>query len=1279
MKRVMMSMVGAAMAIAAGGAFAVDDAAAHDSAGMNAGTYAQTGSDRGGVKVVFLGNSITLHGPCAKIGWTNNWGMAASAAEKDYVHLVAQGVAREFGRRADIVRIQNLCEWEKNYRTYDFSQLDDVVALKPDVLVVALGENTPHFTNEADQVAFRDSFKRLLGRFMENRDLKPLSVVRGCWWPSEGSRRKDEAMAHAASDFAIPFVKADLWGDPGMDASNGEFSHPGVQAHPGDRGMAEIANRILEGLFPTKSGYEATVDGTYARVRPIRVSAMEYNRWPKDWYQRPVDQAEVAGMVTVESDGATDWRVRAERKFSKAVVRPLSAGVKPVVADGEVRFTLPKPGHYTLELDDAHSPLQMFVEPKRDFAAERKAATISFGPGRHLAGVVRLKSHDRVFLDKDAFVYGSFAVDDAEDVMISGYGVICGTLGNRLSVDLALFADCNATPIRARNSKRLRIDGPTIVDSVGWNISTFGCADVEIAHVKVTGAWRYNTDGIDICNCENVRLRDSFIHSFDDAVVLKGLLPYRALPERNIRVERCVCWCGWGGTLENGLETWASAWDGIVFEDCDLIHNSMSAMRLHLGGPCALGDVTYRNIRIEYDATERAPEGQASRDAKYSHRRDAPWTGNWLTVRNAKMYRPGSTYVNKSVDPNEPCGVFRQLTLEDIDITVDDGVPRPAAWVCFEPGTALGRITAKGVRVNGVECPLEGAGKIRALRGEVGSRLDAMMRNNIERIDWGYLDFPFTQKTETGSWKVIQPGIWQTEFWGKYMQAAVPLALYAGDEALKARIGESVKRVLATQQADGYIGNYRPENRGTVCDVWGVKYVMMGLLHWFDATGDKTALDGAARLADWLMSVAGPGKMSLGATGPFGGLMNCSVLEPVVWLYRRTGGRKYLEYAKWIVSELDTNAKGPELVPQALKGVPVRERHPERDGHKAYEMMSCCQGLLDYYEETGDRRVLEAVVRSAENIVADEIDICGGGTRGERFAGTAKAQTTDGFRGSETCVLITWMRLCEKLCEVTGEPRWADELERTFFNAYLGQLARDGSTFASYEGLAGVRERRHPLQCRMEANCCSANGPRGFLSFMGSAASAKGDVITVNQYVFGHVDVPCAAVNGGNIRLDSFTEYPRVMRYAVTLAFRDPAEFTLRFRAPAWSARTAVRTSSGETAESKGGEYITLRRIWKPGDQIEVTFDDRVVPHHLNGFVAFTRGPLALARDIRFADGDLAEAVCGKELRFEEKLPPDAAMYMSVGGKISLCDYASAGNTKDGKSTYRVWLPEKER
>ena len=88
------------------------------------------------------------------------------------------------------------------------------------------------------------------------------------------------------------------------------------------------------------------------------------------------------------------------------------AGVKPSVdKEGVVSFTLPKPGCYVLEIDGYHRPLEIFAQPKRDFAAERREANIVFGPGIHDPVVVKLKNHDRVYLDKDAVVYGSFQAD----------------------------------------------------------------------------------------------------------------------------------------------------------------------------------------------------------------------------------------------------------------------------------------------------------------------------------------------------------------------------------------------------------------------------------------------------------------------------------------------------------------------------------------------------------------------------------------------------------------------------------------------------------------------------------------------------------------------------------------------------------------------------------------------------------------------------------------------------------------------------------------------------
>jgi hypothetical protein len=69
-------------------------------------------------RVLFLGNSITRHGPAPKIGWTGDWGMAASARDKDYAHLVAAGLAELAGKKPD-VKLANIADFERNLAAYD--------------------------------------------------------------------------------------------------------------------------------------------------------------------------------------------------------------------------------------------------------------------------------------------------------------------------------------------------------------------------------------------------------------------------------------------------------------------------------------------------------------------------------------------------------------------------------------------------------------------------------------------------------------------------------------------------------------------------------------------------------------------------------------------------------------------------------------------------------------------------------------------------------------------------------------------------------------------------------------------------------------------------------------------------------------------------------------------------------------------------------------------------------------------------------------------------------
>ena len=597
------------------------------------------------------------------------------------------------------------------------------------------------------------------------------------------------------------------------------------------------------------------------------------------------------------------------------------------------------------------------------------------------------------------------------------------------------------------------------------------------------------------------------------------------------------------------------------------------------------------------------------------------------------------------------------------------------------------------------------------LKGYLGDRLDMMIERHVCGTDVDYITAPFQEKTE-------RQNRWQTEFWGKWMHSAAPYLGYCRSEKLRAAIDRGIDRMLASQEPNGYIGNYPDELRcGEGWDVWGMKYSLMGLLHYYDGTrsgskaevekGDR-ALDAAKRLCDYVIAEIGPNGRrgrELWQTGNWSGYASSSILEPVVWLYRRTHEAKYLDFATYVVKGMTEPESGPRLLDLALKGVSVADRNgygntPETHGGyvmkhnrwKSYEMMSCYQGILDYVEEKvkvegqgqqwGDLRL--AAIRTAEDIAKEEINLAGGCACSEAWFHGARKQHLPYLRLQETCVTTTWMRFCEKLLEVTDDPKWADRIERTFYNAYLGAMKADGAEFAGYTPLSGNRYHGQH-HCAMHTDCCTANGPRGFLCFLKELYRKSGDTATFNFYA-------SALVDG----FDMYSLYPRGDK--ARIVSHTTGQLKLRLRIPAWSAKTVVKLNGKALDGVRAGTYFTFGNDWKLGDIVEVKFDMPVVAHVLEHNVAFTRGPVLLARDSRFGDGDLTEPL-RRGIRDGQAMPAFAAvrspsddMWMAFSATLPIgshhanpegaypetvffCDYASAGNTWRRDDFYRTWFP----
>ena len=573
------------------------------------------------------------------------------------------------------------------------------------------------------------------------------------------------------------------------------------------------------------------------------------------------------------------------------------------------------------------------------------------------------------------------------------------------------------------------------------------------------------------------------------------------------------------------------------------------------------------------------------------------------------------------------------------------------------------------------------------LKGYVADRMDGCIRRHVAATDAMYLADVFRHHTETDRW--------QTEFWGKWMHSAAPFWTYTRCPRLRAAMDESASAVLSAQQADGYIGNYPAGQRSGRCwDVWGNKYTMLGLLHHHAATGSADSLRGAERLAEYLMGVFGPGKKSIAESGNFRGMPSCSALEPVVWLYRVTRNARYLEFARYIVSEMDADG-GARLLKDA--DVPVASRITDGtvrgSALKSYEMMSCCQGLLDFFDVTGESRCLDAVRKTAESIRTTEVNLAGGASSSEQWYNGAKRQIYPHVFQQETCVQTTWMRLAGKLLRETGNPVWADELEKTFYNAYLASLSPDNATFTQYCPLTGTRS-KGAYHCRMHTNCCNANGPRGFLAFLENMLLVDGDRVCMNFYASGSQAARLA--DGTRAEFETFTLYPADGRIEIRNQTTERRRFTLALRIPGWGSSAEVAVNGTPVGAVSAGAYLDLAREWAPGDKVEINFDMTVRVHVIDNYVAFTSGPVLLARDRRFGDGDFSEALRRSILLRKtvnmDCVAPEKGTWMTFAGALPLgshadnpemgrprivrfCDYASAGATWDQESFYRVWLP----
>lgn len=574
------------------------------------------------------------------------------------------------------------------------------------------------------------------------------------------------------------------------------------------------------------------------------------------------------------------------------------------------------------------------------------------------------------------------------------------------------------------------------------------------------------------------------------------------------------------------------------------------------------------------------------------------------------------------------------------------------------------------------------------LHGYVGRRIDQCIEQRVMGQNADELIAPFRAQQET-------QGRWASEFWGKWVQGAMSAYCYNRDPALLAKIRDAQQKLRACQLPGGFIGDYTPEKETTGWDIWGRKYTLLGLVKWYRLTGDKAALKAACRLLDYTLTQVGPQGKPIYECGYYKGMPPMSILEPVVFMYEETKNERYLDFAKYI-AEASESADGPQLIRKA--DVPVAFRFPLQpgdtwwsieNGQKGYEMMSCYVGLLELYKVTGETAYMQAAEKTWQHISEEEINVAGGACSLECWYEGRKLQTHPALHTMETCVTFTWMQFCERLLEMTGNPKYADQIELTMYNALMAAMKWDGSQIVKYVPLEGFR-REGEHQCDVRINCCNANGPRAFAMIPRVAYRTPSVArLDINLFIPSEATVK---LGKRSIRLRQETSYPEEGVVAISVMPDKPVQADIALRIPAWSKQAEVAVN-GEKIEAKSGTYCVISREWKAGDEIRLTLDITARMVTQDHQAAIVRGPVVLARDTRFRDGfvdecmilpnkdgvvELTRVQSPEKMWMAFTMPVVRGYYYDQAqdrAVVHLCDFASAGNTWDESERYRTWIP----
>jgi DUF1680 family protein len=464
---------------------------------------------------------------------------------------------------------------------------------------------------------------------------------------------------------------------------------------------------------------------------------------------------------------------------------------------------------------------------------------------------------------------------------------------------------------------------------------------------------------------------------------------------------------------------------------------------------------------------------------------------------------------------------------------------------------------------------------------------------------------------------------WDAETRGNWLWGYTLLAFLSDLPEHQAKVSALLQDLLASQDADGYLGIYSPSARyqhgdGENGELWAQSRALLALLTWYEFTGEPGILQAVQRAADLTLQHYGthnpyfrkPNRQNLahdGLTGMTHGLCYVDVVE---WLFQLTGETRYRAFGQWLYQDFCQLA-----VPfpnDDLSATHLQSAHYPLQGH-AVHTAEHLRAVLFAENAT----LITAALTKLHHYTTPSGALLGD----ESLHGFATPEI-----GYEYCTLTELLFSLNSAVQKLGDPHLADWAEILTFNAAQGARLPDGSALSyltsdtrlsadhlrpdSYSHLHGKHGRfKYSPTHEDVACCCNPNALRLLPHYLSRAwlALADGSGWAAMLYA------PCTLdthLQGVSIRISQTADYPFSDGLHFRVQVSQAVRFSLWLRQPGWVKQMRV---AGVTAKPVG-EFWRVTADWQGETDFSLMLEPAVqVQAYPTGEVAVQRGALLYA------------------------------------------------------------------